>query len=85
MTNQIYMPYDSISKIGTIKNKPTIMITIDNLYENDYYHELHNLMESEISNCDIDIKNIYGMLELVIYMLASLIIFNVYILCLSME
>ena len=79
MTNQIYMPYDSISKIGTIKNKPTIMITIDNLYENDYYHELRNIMEGEVSNWDVNIKNISQTLELVIYILAALIIFIMFI------
>ena len=75
----VYMPYDSISKIGTIENKPTIMITIDNLYENDYYHELRNIMEGEVSNWDVNIKNISQTLELVIYILAALIIFIMFI------
>ena len=75
----VYMPYDSISKIGTIENKPTIMITIDNLYENEYYHELRNIMEGEVSNWDVNIKNISEMLELVIYILAALIIFIMFI------
>ena len=75
----VYMPYDSISKIGTIENKPTIMITIDNLYENEYYHELRNIMEGEVSNWDVNIKNISETLELVIYILAALIIFIMFI------
>lgn len=71
----IYMPYESISLIGEIENKPTVMVTLDGLYENNFYIALRSLLEDDISIWDVKIQNISEMLKLIIYILSVLIVF----------
>lgn len=71
----IYMPYESISLIGEIEKKPTIMVTLDGLYENNYYTTLRELLEDDISIWDVKIQNISEMLKLIIDILSVLILF----------
>lgn len=71
----IYMPYKTISLIGEIETKPTVMVTLDGLYENNYYITLRSFLEDDISIWDVKIQNISEMLKLIIYILSVLIVF----------
>ncbi len=71
----IYMPYESISLIGEIEKKPTVMVTLDGLYDNNFYTTLRELLEDDISIWDVKIQNISEMLKLIIDILSVLILF----------
>lgn len=75
----IYMPYETISLIGDVEKKPTVMVTLDGLYESNYYITLRSFLEDDISIWDVKIQNIYQMLKLIICILSVLIVFILFI------
>lgn len=77
---RVYMPYQTIAKIGTEQPRLTVMASIDGLYEgkDQKYLRLRELLESGISSWDGALINAQSTLDLVLgVVLASILMIAV--------